>query len=249
MDAETNTATDQMLMDIPEESTINQSTSMDVVPVKPAATLPPTAPTVDLGIYLATPAVLPGPQIIATVAPARYSAPVHFSQHIISDQQWQALATALTAYHFPSPPPGMLFTEHHWMDYPDPLKEEIQCILLPQPMPAAPVLQTAQTAPVIAQAAVQLLIALPLPPVPQPPQPVTLLPPTAPVDVKTPQAPSTSVLALDRHGQPVQKLGCYEHSVKRKQHLQEEAEYRKSHKMPTMDEPPQGNAATQYFAY
>uniref|UniRef100_A0A915J6E5 Uncharacterized protein n=1 Tax=Romanomermis culicivorax TaxID=13658 RepID=A0A915J6E5_ROMCU len=58
-----------------------------------------------------------------------------------------ALAAALTAYHFPSPPPGMLFPEHHWTDYPDTLKEEIQRILLPQPTPAAPVPQVTQPAP------------------------------------------------------------------------------------------------------
>uniref|UniRef100_A0A915JGK0 Uncharacterized protein n=1 Tax=Romanomermis culicivorax TaxID=13658 RepID=A0A915JGK0_ROMCU len=43
---------------------------MDVVPVEPAAPLPPTAPAMDPRIYLPTPAVLPGPQNIATVAAA-----------------------------------------------------------------------------------------------------------------------------------------------------------------------------------
>uniref|UniRef100_A0A915I7A9 Uncharacterized protein n=1 Tax=Romanomermis culicivorax TaxID=13658 RepID=A0A915I7A9_ROMCU len=99
-------------------------------------------------------------------------------------------------------------------------------------------------APVLARTAVQLPVTLPLPIavqrplVPQPPQPGTLVPPTAPVEVQTPQAPSMSVPALDRYGQPIQKPGPYEHSVKRKQHLHEEAEYRKSHKTCTTDEPP-----------
>uniref|UniRef100_A0A915I3N7 Uncharacterized protein n=1 Tax=Romanomermis culicivorax TaxID=13658 RepID=A0A915I3N7_ROMCU len=54
---------------------------------------------------------------------------------------------------------------------------------------------------------------------------VSLLPLMAPVDVQTPQAPSTSGPALDPHGQPIQRPRCYKHSMKRKQHLQEEAEY------------------------
>uniref|UniRef100_A0A915J238 Uncharacterized protein n=1 Tax=Romanomermis culicivorax TaxID=13658 RepID=A0A915J238_ROMCU len=223
MHAERNTATNQTLMDIPQESTIDQSMSMDVVPVEPAAMLPPMAPAVDPRIFLATPAILPGPPIITTIAPP--------------DQQWQALAAALTAYHFPSPLPSMLFPEHHWMDYPDTLKEEIQRILLPQPTPAAPVPQDAQLALVIAQAAIQPPTPLPPPPVSQPPPPGPLLPPTAPVDVQTPQPPSTSMPALDHHGQPIRRPGHYEHSVKRKQHLQGEAEYRKSHKTHMTDEP------------
>uniref|UniRef100_A0A915I3K3 Uncharacterized protein n=1 Tax=Romanomermis culicivorax TaxID=13658 RepID=A0A915I3K3_ROMCU len=121
MDSKTMTS-DQMLMDIPEESTVEQSTSMDVVPIEPTATMPPTAPAIDPRIYLVTPAVLPGPPIIAAVAAARYSAPVRFSQQIISATQWDALAAALAAYHF-LPPPGMLFPEHHWKDYPAMLEE------------------------------------------------------------------------------------------------------------------------------
>uniref|UniRef100_A0A915KWA2 Uncharacterized protein n=1 Tax=Romanomermis culicivorax TaxID=13658 RepID=A0A915KWA2_ROMCU len=97
----------------------------------------------------------------------------------------------------------MLFPEHHWMDYPDPLKEEIQRILLPQSTPAAPVPPIAQLAPVIVQAALQPPTALPLPPVQQPPPPANLLSPTAPMDVQTPHAPSTSAPALDHHGQPI----------------------------------------------
>uniref|UniRef100_A0A915JH26 Uncharacterized protein n=1 Tax=Romanomermis culicivorax TaxID=13658 RepID=A0A915JH26_ROMCU len=130
----------------------------------------------------------------------------------------------------------MMFPEHHWMDYPDALKEEIQCILLPQPMPAALVHQVAQLAPVIAQATIQPPTALRLPKVSQPPPTATLLPPTAPMDVQTPQAPCRSAPALDRHNQPFQKPGRYEHSVKCKQHIQEEADYHKSHKTCMMDE-------------
>uniref|UniRef100_A0A915KZL5 Uncharacterized protein n=1 Tax=Romanomermis culicivorax TaxID=13658 RepID=A0A915KZL5_ROMCU len=99
------------------------------------------------------------------------------------------------------------------MDYPATLKEEIQRILLPPTTLTALVPQIAQTSPVIAQTAVQPLVTLPPPitfqppPVPQPPQPVTLVPPMTPVDVQTPQAPSTSAPALDCHGQPIQKPG------------------------------------------
>uniref|UniRef100_A0A915JKU1 Uncharacterized protein n=1 Tax=Romanomermis culicivorax TaxID=13658 RepID=A0A915JKU1_ROMCU len=129
------------------------------------------------------------------------------------------------------------------MDYPDALKEEIQRILLPPPTLIAPAPQMAQMAPVITQKAVQLPVTLPPPiavqppRVPQLPQPGTLVPLTAPVDVQTPQAPSTSAPALDRYGQPIRKPGHYEHSMKHKQHLHEEAEYRKSHKTHTTDEP------------
>uniref|UniRef100_A0A915HUL3 Uncharacterized protein n=1 Tax=Romanomermis culicivorax TaxID=13658 RepID=A0A915HUL3_ROMCU len=69
IDSETMTP-EQMLTDIPEESTVDQSTSMDVALIEPAATILTTAPAVDPRIYLATPPVLPGPRIIATVAAA-----------------------------------------------------------------------------------------------------------------------------------------------------------------------------------
>uniref|UniRef100_A0A915I6C6 Uncharacterized protein n=1 Tax=Romanomermis culicivorax TaxID=13658 RepID=A0A915I6C6_ROMCU len=94
-----------------------------------------------------------------------------------ADSQWQALTAALAAYHFPLPPPGMLFPKHHWIDYPEALKEEIQHILLPPPTLISLAPQIAQMAPVIAKKAVQPLvtlsppIAVQLPPVPQPPPP------------------------------------------------------------------------------
>uniref|UniRef100_A0A915J051 Uncharacterized protein n=1 Tax=Romanomermis culicivorax TaxID=13658 RepID=A0A915J051_ROMCU len=119
IDSEMTKTTDRMLTDIPKESTLDQSRSMDVVPIEPATTMPAMVSIVDRRIYLATPAVLPGPLIIATVATARYNAPVRFSQHIISDSQWNALNAVLTAYHFPPPPPGMLSPKHYWMDMRD----------------------------------------------------------------------------------------------------------------------------------
>uniref|UniRef100_A0A915JLX1 Uncharacterized protein n=1 Tax=Romanomermis culicivorax TaxID=13658 RepID=A0A915JLX1_ROMCU len=70
LDAKTNTTTNQMLTDIPQESTVDQSMSMNVVPAEATKMLPPMAPAVDPRIYLATPAILPGPPIIATVAAA-----------------------------------------------------------------------------------------------------------------------------------------------------------------------------------
>uniref|UniRef100_A0A915KAN1 Uncharacterized protein n=1 Tax=Romanomermis culicivorax TaxID=13658 RepID=A0A915KAN1_ROMCU len=58
MDAETTITTDQTLTNIPEESTVDQSTSMDIVPIELATTLPPMAPAVDPRIYLAMPSSL-----------------------------------------------------------------------------------------------------------------------------------------------------------------------------------------------
>uniref|UniRef100_A0A915JLW2 Uncharacterized protein n=1 Tax=Romanomermis culicivorax TaxID=13658 RepID=A0A915JLW2_ROMCU len=165
-----------MLTDIPEERTLDQSTSMDAMPAEPAMMLPWMAPAVDRHIYLATPAILPRPPIIATVAAARDTT----------------------------------------------------------------VPQVAQPAPVIAQAAIQPPTALRPPPVSQPPPPATLLPLAAPMDVPTPQAPSTSAPALDCQGQPIRKPRQYEHSVECKQHLQEEADYCKSHKTHRTDKPHTG---------
>uniref|UniRef100_A0A915IIM8 Uncharacterized protein n=1 Tax=Romanomermis culicivorax TaxID=13658 RepID=A0A915IIM8_ROMCU len=103
MDAQRNTTTDQMLSDIPKESTVDQSTSMDVVCAEPPTMLPSMAPTVDPRIYLATPAILPGPQIIATVAAARSAmASIGRSPHNVP------LSVATAQYAVPTPLPGML---------------------------------------------------------------------------------------------------------------------------------------------
>uniref|UniRef100_A0A915KMF2 Uncharacterized protein n=1 Tax=Romanomermis culicivorax TaxID=13658 RepID=A0A915KMF2_ROMCU len=68
-------------------------------------------------------------------------------------------------------------------------------------------------APVMAQPIVQTPAPLPppvtsqLPPMPQPPQTATLVPLTAPVDVQTPQASSTSARALDCYGNLIRRPG------------------------------------------
>uniref|UniRef100_A0A915KJK4 Uncharacterized protein n=1 Tax=Romanomermis culicivorax TaxID=13658 RepID=A0A915KJK4_ROMCU len=92
----------------------------------------------------------------------------------------------------------MLFPEHHWMDYPDTPNDEIQRILLPPPTPTPPIsqpVQITQTAPIVAQAALQ--------------PPAAQLPPMVPIDVQPPQVPSTLAPALDRHSQPIRKPGRY----------------------------------------
>uniref|UniRef100_A0A915JMI9 Uncharacterized protein n=1 Tax=Romanomermis culicivorax TaxID=13658 RepID=A0A915JMI9_ROMCU len=187
METKVNTATlYHALTDIPEETTAKNVTAMDVA--LPTKALEPS-------LYLATPMVLPGPQMMATVAPARYISPVRFSQQIISDTQWNTLAATLIAHSFPPPPPpSMLFPEHHWCDYPLALKDQIKEILLPptNPAPATPQ-QTSSVprAPIVTQLAPQLMaIQLPL---------------TVPMDVQLPQPPSTSTPNVDHYGQPIHK--------------------------------------------
>uniref|UniRef100_A0A915KTF2 Uncharacterized protein n=1 Tax=Romanomermis culicivorax TaxID=13658 RepID=A0A915KTF2_ROMCU len=150
MDIEMNsTISDQTLTDIPENSTIDQATAMDVARHEPTMEVAPPAPTVYPPIYLANPTVLPCTQMIAT----------------------NALTAALAAYHFRPPPPRMLFPEHHWMDYPEALQDQIWHIIFRPMIPTPPALlpvQTAQTALVVAQ--------------PAPPPPCAQLPPSVPMD-------------------------------------------------------------------
>uniref|UniRef100_A0A915JJ75 Uncharacterized protein n=1 Tax=Romanomermis culicivorax TaxID=13658 RepID=A0A915JJ75_ROMCU len=112
MDTESDATADQTLTDIPEKTTANNETKMDMVQ---------PAPAVDPWIHLATPAALPSPPMIATMATARYVPPIRFSQQYVSDWQWAAMAAALKAYNFPPLPPGMVCPEHHWRHYPQPL--------------------------------------------------------------------------------------------------------------------------------
>uniref|UniRef100_A0A915L6D1 Uncharacterized protein n=1 Tax=Romanomermis culicivorax TaxID=13658 RepID=A0A915L6D1_ROMCU len=64
MDAETNMTMDQMLMDIPKKAPLTSPCQWTLC--LPATLLPSTTPIVDPPIYLATPAILLRPPIIAT---------------------------------------------------------------------------------------------------------------------------------------------------------------------------------------
>uniref|UniRef100_A0A915L5H5 Uncharacterized protein n=1 Tax=Romanomermis culicivorax TaxID=13658 RepID=A0A915L5H5_ROMCU len=72
MDTETNiTTTDQTLTHIPEETTADKSTTIDVTPEEPATVAALPAPTLDPCIYHTTFSVLPVPPMMATIAAAR----------------------------------------------------------------------------------------------------------------------------------------------------------------------------------
>uniref|UniRef100_A0A915IR49 Uncharacterized protein n=1 Tax=Romanomermis culicivorax TaxID=13658 RepID=A0A915IR49_ROMCU len=199
METEADTATlDHMLMDIPEETTANNVTAID---------LAPHAPAIDLLIYLTKPLVLPSPPIITTVAAVRYIPPVRFSQQIISDSQWNTLAAPLKAYSLPPPPSSMLFLEHHWHNYSLALQDQIKEILLPPmtPAPAAP-----QQMPPVPMAAIVTQLV---------PQWMAMqLPQMVSMDIQQLQQPSTSTTNLDRYRQPIHKPAQQEEVESRKAH-------------------------------
>uniref|UniRef100_A0A915JTE5 Uncharacterized protein n=1 Tax=Romanomermis culicivorax TaxID=13658 RepID=A0A915JTE5_ROMCU len=215
-EVEVTPASDQILTDIPEETTVDTKADMDVVQ---------PAPAIDPSIYSTTPMALPSPLMIATVATARYIPPVRFSKQFVSDSQWATLAAALKAYGCPPLLSGMLFPEHYWRYYPLTLCNQIMEILIlarmasptvPQQTPSVP------RAPIVAQSVPQIVAVQPW---------LTVL-----MNVQQ-QQPSTSTAQLDKHLQPIQKPACYEHSIKRKTQQEEEVETRKVHKAHMMDEP------------
>uniref|UniRef100_A0A915KR50 Uncharacterized protein n=1 Tax=Romanomermis culicivorax TaxID=13658 RepID=A0A915KR50_ROMCU len=135
MDTKTSTATnDQTLTAILEEATTDNMTKVDIARLMLLHRLPPLDPR----LYLVTQAVLPSSPMIPTIATARYIPPVRFLQQIISNNQWNALAAILKLYNFLPLPPGILFPEHHWQDYPQELQDLLQILLsIPTTAPAA----------------------------------------------------------------------------------------------------------------
>uniref|UniRef100_A0A915IUF9 Uncharacterized protein n=1 Tax=Romanomermis culicivorax TaxID=13658 RepID=A0A915IUF9_ROMCU len=212
MDAETNTTTaEQMLTDIPEETPANQSTAMDVVQQEPTAVAVLPTPTVDPRIYLATPAVLPRHWMMATVAAAKYTmASFGHSPHGIS------FPVTATLYVVPKTPLNGLSgwaqggNTTYFAAAADTSFSCPSCSSTGSGCGSSSHTAACRTAA-------------------QPPPPAPLLLPMAPMDVQTPQAPSTSTLALDCHGHPIPRPGCYEHSAERKQnqHYRITKNYRK----------------------
>uniref|UniRef100_A0A915JVJ4 Uncharacterized protein n=1 Tax=Romanomermis culicivorax TaxID=13658 RepID=A0A915JVJ4_ROMCU len=181
------TASDHTMTNIMEETTANNVTAMDIA-------LP--TPAIDPSIYLAMKVVLPSPPMITTVA--LYS----------TYTQWAALTAALKAYKFPLPLPGMVFPEHDWCHYRQPLRDQITSSLIPGNIWTGPRALSCQDRPGPDRAWV----------------PGRLL-------------PSASTAQLDKHGQPIGKIAWYEHSIKKKMKQEEEVEYCKAHRDCMMDEP------------
>uniref|UniRef100_A0A915IR45 Uncharacterized protein n=1 Tax=Romanomermis culicivorax TaxID=13658 RepID=A0A915IR45_ROMCU len=216
--ADTMATSDHTLTDIAEETPADKVTAIDIAPLMP---------TIDPSIYVATLVVLSSPLMIATVAATWYIPPVIFLQQIISDTQCATLAAILKAFNFLTPLPGMVCPEHHWHDYPQPLRNQITKILMPDAAvtPAAPQqMPPVPTDPIVAQPAPQLM--------------PTKLPLMELMDVQKPLQPSTSTAQLDRHSQLIQTPTHYKHLIKRKMKQEEDVEYPKAHKAPIMDEPP-----------
>uniref|UniRef100_A0A915IAC7 Uncharacterized protein n=1 Tax=Romanomermis culicivorax TaxID=13658 RepID=A0A915IAC7_ROMCU len=113
MDTKPHAPADQTLTDIPEETTTDNETRIDMVQ---------TAPAVNPSIYLARPRALPSPPMIA-----RYAPPMFYP---LPDLQWTAMVATFKAYNFLPQPPGMVCAVHHWRDYPQSLRDQIIEILM-----------------------------------------------------------------------------------------------------------------------
>uniref|UniRef100_A0A915IDC9 Uncharacterized protein n=1 Tax=Romanomermis culicivorax TaxID=13658 RepID=A0A915IDC9_ROMCU len=105
------------------------------------------------------------------------------------------------------------------MEYPEALQDQIQQIMFPRSIP---------TPPPCSQFKWLILLQLLVKWLQLSPKAQLLL--TIPLDVQSPQVPTTSVPTLNGHGQPIRKPSQYKHLTKQKTQQQEEVAHCKAHK-------------------
>uniref|UniRef100_A0A915L644 Uncharacterized protein n=1 Tax=Romanomermis culicivorax TaxID=13658 RepID=A0A915L644_ROMCU len=153
METEADTTTsNHILTHIPEKTTSDNVTAVDVAL---------HAPALNPSIYLTMPMVLPSPPMIATVAAATYIPLLNFhnkSFQILSETPWLLLSRCTVSRHCC---PVCCSPEHHWPDYRLALQYRIKLNLLP-PTTSAPAasqqMPSVPKVPIVTQSAPQPMV-------------------------------------------------------------------------------------------